>query len=53
MLLSHSEEKSYFELLLEYKDVFAWTYKEMPGLYPKVVEHQLMVKHCVRLIKQA
>ena len=39
MLLSHSEEKSYFELLLDYKDVFAWSYKEMSGLDPKVVVH--------------
>ena len=27
MLLSPFEEKSYFELLLDYKDVFAWSYK--------------------------
>ena len=27
MLLSLSEEKSYFELLLDYKDVFAWLSK--------------------------
>ena len=39
MLLSHSEEKSYFELFLDYKDVFAWSYKEMPGLDPKVAVH--------------
>ena len=53
MLLSPSEEKSYFELLLNYKDVFSWSYKEMLGLDPKVAVHQLMVKHDVRLIKQA
>ena len=53
MLLSPSQEKFYFELLLKYKDVFAWTYKEMSSLDPKVVMHQLMVKHGVRPIKQA
>ena len=53
MLLSPSKEKNYFELLLDYKDVFAWLYKEMPGLDPKVAVHQLMVKHGVRPIKQA
>ncbi|RVW32939.1 Transposon Ty3-G Gag-Pol polyprotein [Vitis vinifera] len=42
MLLSPFEEKSYFELLLDYKDVFAWSYKEMLGLDPKVAVHQLM-----------
>ena len=53
MLLSSSEEKSYFELLLDYKVLFAWSYKEMPSLNPKVVVHQLLVKHGVRSIKQA
>ena len=32
---------------------FAWTYKEMSGLDPKVAMHQLMVKHGVRQIKHA
>ncbi|KAH7850616.1 hypothetical protein Vadar_000484 [Vaccinium darrowii] len=40
-LPSPEEEKAYFDLLLEYRDVFAWTYKEMPGLSPKVVVHHL------------
>ena len=53
MLLSHSEEKSYFELLLHYKDIFAWSYNEIPSLDPKVAVHQLMVKHSVQPIKQA
>ena len=47
MLLSPSEKKSYLELLLNYKDVFAWSYKEMSSLDPKVAVHQLMVKHDV------
>uniref|UniRef100_A0A803LLV6 RNase H type-1 domain-containing protein n=1 Tax=Chenopodium quinoa TaxID=63459 RepID=A0A803LLV6_CHEQI len=34
--LSPNEEKAYFDLLMEYKDVFAWSYKEMPGLDPKI-----------------
>lgn len=35
-LLSSEEEQSYVEILREYRDVFAWTYKEMSGLDPKV-----------------
>ena len=38
-LLTPAEEKEYLELLTEYKDVFAWTYKEMPGLDLRVVIH--------------
>nr|GLL19812.1 uncharacterized protein LOC109150426 [Ipomoea trifida] len=37
----------------EYIDVFAWTYKEMPGLAPKVAVHRLAVKKACRLVKQA
>ncbi|XP_020410515.1 uncharacterized protein LOC109946596 [Prunus persica] len=51
-LLNPSKEESYHQLLLEYKDVFAWTYKEMPGLDPKVAVHQLVVKPGTHPIKQ-
>ncbi|XP_071932994.1 uncharacterized protein [Coffea arabica] len=51
--LSPDEEKAYIELLREYQDVFAWTYKEMPGLDPKVAVHHLAVKKGVRPVKQA
>ncbi|KAL0368039.1 UNVERIFIED_CONTAM: hypothetical protein Scaly_1022800 [Sesamum calycinum] len=33
--LTHGEEGTYIALLHEFKDVFAWSYKEMPGLDPK------------------
>nr|GMD83530.1 uncharacterized protein LOC109150426 [Ipomoea batatas] len=52
-LLFNEDEKIYVELLKEYIDVFAWTYKEMPGLDPKVVVHRLAVKKACRLVKQA
>ena len=51
--LSPEEEIAYIELLKEYKDVFAWTYKEMPGLDLKVDVHQLSIRHGVGPIKQA
>ena len=43
-LLTPEEKKMYIELLSEYKDVFAWSYKEMSGLNPKVFVHNLVVK---------
>jgi len=43
-LLTQEEEKEYFDLLSKYKDVFAWSYKEMSGLDPKVVVHRLSIK---------
>ncbi|CAL2256249.1 unnamed protein product [Prunus armeniaca] len=53
-LLNPSEEESYHKLLLEYKDVFAWTYKEIPCLDPKVAVHHLTVKPrmCSELLSQ-
>ena len=38
---------------MEYKDVFAWTYKEMPGLDPTIAVHRLAIKQGVHPIKQA
>jgi hypothetical protein len=52
-LLTPAEEKEYLELLIEYKDVFAWTYKEMPGLDPRVAVHRLAIKQEARPVKQA
>ncbi|KAL0416600.1 UNVERIFIED_CONTAM: Transposon Tf2-12 polyprotein [Sesamum latifolium] len=39
-------------LLHEFKDVFAWSYKEIPGLDPKVAVHHLSVKKGARPVKQ-
>ncbi|KAL2505477.1 Ribonuclease H [Abeliophyllum distichum] len=43
------EESKYFNLLQEYKDVFAWSYKEMPGLDPKVAVHHLAGYNQIRM----
>ncbi|XP_074301299.1 uncharacterized protein LOC141632675 [Silene latifolia] len=43
-LLTKQEEEEYYKLLVEYKDVFAWSYKEMPGLSPKIAVHRLAIK---------
>ncbi|TYK21900.1 uncharacterized protein E5676_scaffold494G00380 [Cucumis melo var. makuwa] len=34
--LSSEEEGKYMSLLTEYKDIFAWSYKEIPRLVPKI-----------------
>ncbi|XP_049394584.1 uncharacterized protein LOC125858841 [Solanum stenotomum] len=51
--LEVDEEITYMNILKEYRDVFTWSYKEMPGLNPKVAVHQLAVKNGSRPIKQA
>ncbi|GKV02766.1 hypothetical protein SLEP1_g15161 [Rubroshorea leprosula] len=42
--LSLEQEARYVQLLTEYKDVFAWSYKEMPGVDPNVAVHHLAMK---------
>ncbi|KAL0359877.1 UNVERIFIED_CONTAM: hypothetical protein Sangu_0837100 [Sesamum angustifolium] len=50
--LTQEQERTYIALLHEFKDVFAWSYKEMPGLDPKVAIHHLSVKKGARPVKQ-
>ena len=52
-LLTPEIEEGYLKLLVECKDVFAWTYKEMLGLNPSIALHHLAVKKGVRPVKQA
>ena len=50
-LLLTPEEEGYLKLLVEYKDVFAWTYKEMPRLNLSIALHHLAVKKGVCPVK--
>ncbi|XP_056695837.1 uncharacterized protein [Spinacia oleracea] len=52
-LLTQEEEHEYAELLSEFKDVFAWSYKEMPGLDPRIAVHRLAIKKGVSPKKQS
>ncbi|KAH9311809.1 hypothetical protein KI387_026844 [Taxus chinensis] len=50
--LSAREQKTFTMLLQEFIDVFAWSYKDMPGLDPTLVEHNLVVHADAKPIKQ-
>ena len=39
--LSSEELESYRALVKEYRDIFAWSYKEMKGIPPDVVQHRI------------
>jgi oligoendopeptidase F len=32
----------YMDLFKEFHDVFSWSYEEMPGIDPRVIEHEIM-----------
>ena len=43
-LLPHSTKFELCKLLNEFKDCFAWSYHEMPGLDRTLVQHELRIK---------
>ena len=38
---SHVEILEYTELFKEFSDIFAWSYDVMPGIDPRIVEHEI------------
>jgi len=39
--LGDEEIKAYCDLVKEYREVFAWSYKELKGIPPEIVEHRI------------
>ncbi|WJZ99941.1 hypothetical protein VitviT2T_018346 [Vitis vinifera] len=50
--LSIDERDSLIQLLKAYLDVFAWSYEDMPGLDPSIVQHRLPLLSYARPVKQ-
>ncbi|RVW53449.1 Transposon Ty3-I Gag-Pol polyprotein [Vitis vinifera] len=50
--LSTDERDSLIQLLRSYLDVFAWSYEDMPGLDPSIVQHRLPLLPHARPFKQ-
>ncbi|CAL9021475.1 unnamed protein product, partial [Prunus brigantina] len=42
--LTREEKEALVSLLKEFRDVFAWSYEEMPGLNPNLVSHTLNIE---------
>ena len=47
-----AEWEALVDLLKEYIDVFAWSYQDMPGWDPKIVEHRIPLDPDAKPIKQ-
>ena len=47
--LEKGVKKRIFQLLREYSDIFAWSYEDMPGLDPQIVEHRIPKNQTVLL----
>lgn len=50
--LSREMREQVIQLLKEYKDVFVWTYAQMPHLDPQLVSHKLNIKEGCKPVKQ-
>ena len=50
--LSADERDSLLRLLRSYLDVFAWSYEDMSGLDPSIVQHHLPLVSHARPVKQ-
>ena len=51
MDLSTDEKDGLARLLRSYLDVFAWSYEDMSGLDPSIIQHHLPLLPHVKLVK--
>ena len=49
---SHAEILEYTEIFKEFRDIFAWSYNEMPGIEPRIVEHEINTYPSANSIRQ-
>ena len=49
---SCEEVQIYIELFKEYRDVFAWSYEEMPGIDPSIVQHEIKTYENAKPVRQ-
>jgi hypothetical protein len=50
--LSPEEIQIYTDLFKEFRDVFSWSYEEMPGIDPKIVEHEITTYPDAKPVRQ-
>ena len=49
---SPKEIPIYTALFKEFRDVFSWSYEEMPGIDPLIVEHEILTYPNAKLVRQ-
>ena len=50
--LTLEENSELTNLLKEYKNVFAWSYQDMPGIDPEIVQHRIPLYPDAKPVKQ-
>ena len=46
------EKKDLKELLIEFHEVFAWSYEDMLGIDPEIASHRIDIRSHIVLVKQ-
>ena len=49
---SPEEIQIYTDLFKEFQDVFAWSYEEMPGIDPSIVQHEIKMYENAKIVHQ-
>jgi hypothetical protein len=49
---SPEEIQTYTDLFKEFCDIFSWSYEEMPGIDPKIVEHEITMYPDAKPVRQ-
>ena len=50
--LNKKEKKDLHELLMEFQEVFAWSYEYMPGIDPEIAQHHIDTHDYMVPVKQ-
>ena len=50
--LNEKERKDLQELLMEFKEVFAWSCEDMPGIDPEIAQHHINTHDHIMPVKQ-
>jgi hypothetical protein len=49
---SDEEKLKFTELLSEFQDVFSWSYEDLRGFDPALIQHAIPIKEGIKLVRQ-
>ena len=49
---SKEEKLKFTKLLGEFQDVFSWSYEDIHGFYPALIQHSIPIKEGIKLVRQ-
>jgi hypothetical protein len=48
----HEEKAKFTELLCEFQDIFAWSYKDLRGFDPALIQHAIPIKEGIKPVRK-